>query len=40
METSTILVEGATGTVGTEISRQLRAKKPPIKAMANSISYC
>jgi uncharacterized protein YbjT (DUF2867 family) len=36
METSTVLVAGATGLLGNEICRQLRAKNFPVKAMVRS----
>jgi uncharacterized protein YbjT (DUF2867 family) len=36
METSTVLVAGATGFLGTEICRQLRAKNFPVKVMVRS----
>jgi uncharacterized protein YbjT (DUF2867 family) len=38
METSTVLVTGATGFLGTEICRQLRAKNFPVKAMVRTTS--
>ena len=38
METSTILVVGASGFLGTEICRQLRAKNMPVKAMVRPIT--
>jgi uncharacterized protein YbjT (DUF2867 family) len=38
METSTILVAGATGFLGNEICRQLRAKNLPVKAMVRTTS--
>jgi uncharacterized protein YbjT (DUF2867 family) len=38
METSTVLVAGATGFLGTEICRQLRAKNFPVKAMVRITS--
>ena len=38
METSTILVAGATGFLGTEICRQLRAKNFPVKVLVRSTS--
>ena len=36
METSTVLVAGATGFLGNEICRQLRAKNLPVKAMVRT----
>ena len=36
METSTVLVAGATGLLGTEICRQLRAKNIPVRAMVRN----
>jgi uncharacterized protein YbjT (DUF2867 family) len=36
METSTVLVAGATGFLGNEICRQLRAKNIPVKAMVRA----
>jgi uncharacterized protein YbjT (DUF2867 family) len=36
METSTVLVAGATGLLGNEICRQLRAKNLPVKAMVRT----
>jgi uncharacterized protein YbjT (DUF2867 family) len=36
METSTVLVAGATGLLGTEICRQLRAKNFQVKVMVRS----
>ena len=38
METSTVLVAGATGFLGTEICRQLRAKNFPVKVLVRSTS--
>ena len=36
METSTVLVAGATGLLGTEICRQLRAKNIPVRALVRN----